>query len=81
MKIWYRINTNFYAKDYDDKALSMSDPAGNDMQKAIERYYSELAKNEKCIDNPNQPTRIDLTLYICPDDECLGTPHILLKNY
>jgi hypothetical protein len=81
MKIWYRININFYAKDYDNKALSMSDPAGNDMQKAIEQYYAELAKNEKCVDDPNQPLRINLTLYICPDGESLGTPHILLKNY
>jgi hypothetical protein len=81
MIIWYRINTNYYAKDYDNKALDVSDPAGNDKQKAIAQYYNELAKNEKCVDDPTQPTRIDLTEYICQDNESMATSTILLKNY
>lgn len=81
MKIWYRINTNYYSKDYDDKALTSSDPVGNDIQNAIAQYNKMLAKNEKCLDDPKQPTRIDLTIYICNDNESIGTPHILIKNY
>lgn len=81
MIIWYRININYLSKDYDNKALEISHPAGNDKQKAIAQYNNELAKNEKCSDDPNKPTRIDLTEYICWDNELMATPYILLKNY
>jgi hypothetical protein len=81
MKIWCRINKDYYSKEYDDKALTVSDPVGKDLQNAVEQYYKELAKNEKCLDDTTQQIRIDLTVYICLDNESIGTPHILIKNY
>ena len=81
MLIWYRINTNHLSKDYDNKAFETSTPAGYDKQKAIELYYKELTKQEKCLDDPNTPTRIDLTEYICYDNAIMATPYLILKNY
>ena len=55
---WYRINTDFLSKDYDNSACDISTPAGDEKENAIELYEKELAKNQFCIDDKTQKARI-----------------------
>ena len=79
--IWYRININYLSKDYDNKALEISEPCGNNENMAIKKYFDEIAKNKKCIDNEQVATRVDLTKYIYNKNTNETKAIIINKNY
>ena len=62
----FRVDVNYYSIDYDDKMLETS-TAYNDPNEAYNAY--EAAKLEKCIDDPEKPARVNLTVYVWETDE------------
>lgn len=78
---WYRINIDYLSKEYNNKALEISHPMGNDKENAIEEYLKEIDKKEKCVDNNKILARVDLTEYIYNDTTKKTTTNILMKNY
>ena len=79
--VWYRINVDYLSKYYDCKCLDVSHPCGENKEKAIQNYYNEISKNEKCVDNREIPARVDLTKYIYNKETNETQTIILLKNY
>ena len=77
--IWYRLNINYLSREYDNKAMEISEPLGNNEEIATQKYFEKLAENEKCLDNDLMPARIDLTKYVYDNDTT--TSIILYKNY
>lgn len=78
---WYRINVDYLSKWYDNNALNVSHPGGGDKEKAIQLYFNEIAKNEKCVDDKSIPARVDLTEYIYSKKTNNTRTNILYKNY
>ena len=78
---WYRINVDYLSKWYDDKALNISHPGGDNKEKAIQLYFDEIAKNEKCADDKSIPARVDLTEYIYSKKTNNTRTVIIYKNY
>lgn len=78
---WYRINIDYLSKEYDNKALEISNPCGDNKEKAIKEYKKEIAKKSKCVDNNKILARVDLTEYIYNNTTKETTTNILMKNY
>lgn len=78
---WYRINTDFLSKDYENSAYDISAPAGKEKEKAIELYEQELAKNQFCIDDETKKARVQLVEYIYSKKLNRTRQNILAKNY
>ena len=78
---WYRINVDYLSKYYEDCARTVSHPGGDDKQKAIQFYFDEIAKNQKCVDDKSIPARVNLTEYIYSKKTNKTRTVILYKNY
>ena len=78
---WYRVNTNFLSKDYEDSACEISASAGKEKEKAIEYYEQELAKNQFCVDDKTKKARIQLIEYIYSKKLNRTRQNILAQNY
>lgn len=79
--IWFRINIDYLSKNYNNKMMEISTPCGDDEEAATLKYFEEVAKNEKCIDNKQVNARIDLTKYIYNKSTGKTNEIILNKNY
>ena len=76
-QVRYRLEVDYYDKDYDDKALYISSPIYNKKEGHTE--YRKAIK-ETCIDNPFKPVRAHLWKYCYASNGAL-TPITILKNY
>lgn len=78
--VLYRLEVNYYSRNYDDKMLETSSPIYS-LDEGI-RQYMEAIK-EKCVDNPEQPARTHLWEYVWSGkpfySEC--TEKTIMKNY
>lgn len=74
----YRLEVDFYSRDYKNKALCESSPIYT--LKEGKQAYKQVIENEKCLDNPSLPVRAHQWKYSWNDQgECI--PITIMKNY
>lgn len=78
---WYRVNTDFLSKDYENRACETSSPAGKEKEKAFELYEKVLAKNLFCVDDKTKKARVQLVEYIYSKKLNRTRRNILAQNY
>ena len=74
----YRLEIDFYSRDYENKALCESSPIYT--LKEGKQAYKQAIENEKCLDNPSLPVRVHLWKYAYDENGYLQ-PVTILKNY
>ena len=62
----FRVNIDYYSMNYDDRMCETS-TAYNKLDDAYNAYQAALT--EKCIDDPEQAARVDLTVHMWEADE------------
>lgn len=77
-KVKYRLEIDYLAKDYDDRALCTSSPIYT-LEEGFRRYFDAI-DNERCSDDKEKPVRAWLWEYHYTKD---GKPNFktLAKNY
>lgn len=76
MEARYRLETDYYTKEYDDRALVISSPIYT-LEEGM-RKYSEEIKNF-CIDDPAKPAHVHLWEYNYVNDRLASIT--IMKNY
>ena len=76
-QVRYRLEVDFYEKDYENKALYESSPIYT-KRDGISKYKDAI--KETCLDNPFHPVRAHLWKYCYAPNGAL-TPVTILKNY
>ena len=73
----YRLDVDFYSRDYDNKACSTSSPIYT-KKEGLKAYSAALKKS--CIDIPELPPRVHLWRYTW-DENGKCCPVTIRKNY
>lgn len=73
----YRLEVNFYAEEYEDKAMETSSPI-HTKKEGLAEYLKAI--HENCIDKPQQPARVHLWKYNW-DSAGKNHPVTICKNY
>lgn len=73
----YRIEINYYSRDYKNKCCETSGPVYT-LEQGLAQY--EEAIKEPCIDKPNRPARVHLWEYAWDASGKLA-PVTICKNY
>lgn len=60
MKILYRLEIDYYSREYEDRCCSISKPIYS-LQEGIAKYLAAIM--EKCIDDNNKYARVELWKY------------------
>ena len=76
MEVRYRLETDYYTKEYDDRMLMISSPIYT-LEEGMQKYSEEI--KEFCIDDPTKPARVHLWKYNYVNDEF--APITIMKNY
>lgn len=78
MSMNYRVEVDYYCKDYEDAACTVSSPY-NDLASAEKAYKAALT--EKVIDDKTKSARVTLSMYFWENKNSMAKSFTLLKNY
>lgn len=78
MTVKYRLEVNYYSKDYDDRCCETSSPIYT-FEQGLEEYAAEIKRDCKCFDDETIPARVHLWKYNYSGDEL--DPITIAKNY
>lgn len=76
-RVLYRLDVDYYSRDYDDRACEVSSPIYN-KKEGLTKYKKAIA--EKCIDKKDIPARVHFWKYNY-DENGVFAPITIAKNY
>lgn len=76
-RVLYRLDVDYYSRDYDDRACEVSSPIYN-KREGFQKYRKAIA--EKCIDNKSISARVHFWKYNY-DASGVFAPITIAKNY
>lgn len=79
-EVKYRLEVNYYSRDYEHKCCETSAPVYN-LEDGIKEYLKEI--QERCIDDKTKPARVHLWEYTWSGEPWASEliPATIAKNY